>query len=91
MVQKWIANWTVAHESWCDWRRTGYPDLTIGPIAKRDAMPLRYMYGNDEKNRNNTNYLNAISNLEETDFTAQDGKDSSWSRFWLLQGTGKPY
>lgn len=91
MVQKWIANWTVAHESWCDWRRTGYPDLTIGPIAKRDAMPLRYMYGNDEKNRNNTNYLSAINNLEETDFTAQDGKDSSWSRFWLLQGTGKPY
>lgn len=91
MVQKWIANWTVAHESWCDWRRTGLPALTIGPIARRDAMPLRFLYGNDEKNRNNTNYLNAISNLEETEFTAQDGKDSSWSRFWLLQGTGKPY
>jgi len=91
MVQKWIANWTVAHESWCDWRRTGFPDLTIGPIATRDAMPLRFLYGNDEKNRNNTNYLNAISNLEETGFTAQDGEDSSWSKFWLLQGTGKPY
>jgi hypothetical protein len=49
------------------------------------------MYGNDEKNRNNTNYLSAINNLEETEFTATDGKDSSWSRFWLLQGTGKPY
>ena len=91
MVQKWIANWTVAHESWCDWRRTGFPDLTIGPIAKRDAMPLRFLYGNDEKNRNNTNYLNSISGLEETDFTAQDGEDSSWSKFWLLQGTGVPY
>ena len=91
MVQKWIANWTVAHEAWCDWRRTGLPGFTIGPIATRDAMPLRGMYGNDEKNRNNTNYLNAISNLEQTDFTAQDGDDSSWSKFWLLQGTGKPY
>jgi len=91
MIQKWIANWTVAHESWCDWRRTGYPDLTIGPIATRDAMPMRYLYGNDEKNRNNTNYLNAIGGLEETAFTAQDGEDSSWSRFWLLQGTGLPY
>ena len=91
MVQKWIANWTVAHESWCDWRRTGFPALTIGPIAKRDAMPLRYLYGNDEKNRNNTNYLNALSGLEETEFTAQDGEDSSWSKFWLLQGTGIPY
>ncbi len=91
MVQKWIANWTVSHESWCDWRRTGFPDLTIGPIATRDAMPLRVRYGGDEKGRNNTNYLYAVSNLEETDFTAQDGKDSAWSRFWLLQGTGKPY
>jgi len=91
MVQKWIANWSVAHESWCDWRRTGYPDLTIGPIATRDAMPLRFLYGNDEKNRNNTNYLNSISGLEETDFTAQDGEDSSWSKFWLIQGTGIPY
>ncbi|MEN8226748.1 MAG: SusD/RagB family nutrient-binding outer membrane lipoprotein [Bacteroidota bacterium] len=91
MVQKWIANWTVAHEAWCDWRRTGFPALTIGPIAKRDAMPLRYLYGNNEKNRNNSNYLNAISGLEETEFTAQDGEDSSWSKFWLLQGTGVPY
>ncbi|MCK4992453.1 MAG: SusD/RagB family nutrient-binding outer membrane lipoprotein [Bacteroidales bacterium] len=91
MVQKWIANWTVANEAWYDWRRTGFPDLTIGPIATRDAMPLRFMYGNDEKNRNNTNYLNAISTLEETDFTALDGEDSSWSKFWLLQGTVFPY
>jgi hypothetical protein len=91
MVQKWIANWTVAHEAWFDWRRTGFPDLTIGPIARRDAMPLRFIYGNDEKNRNNTNYLTAISRLEETEFTAQDGEDSSWSKFWLLQGTGHPY
>ena len=85
MEQKWIANWTVAHESWCDWRRTGLPDLTIGPIARRDAMPLRFRYGNDEKNRNNRNYEDAIANLVETDYTAEDGKDSSWSKFWLLQ------
>jgi hypothetical protein len=29
ITQKWIANFTVAHESWNDWRRTGYPALTI--------------------------------------------------------------
>ena len=91
MEQKWIASWTNATESHCDWRRTGFPALTLGPIATRDAMPLRAQYGNDEKNRNNTNYLNAIENLEETGFTAQDGKDSAWSKFWLLQGTGIPY
>jgi hypothetical protein len=85
MTQKWIANWTVAHESWADWRRTGFPSLTLGPIAKRDAMPIRYLYGNDEKDRNNDNYKAAIENLVETEHTAEDGKDSSWSKMWLLQ------
>ncbi len=91
MIQKWIANWTVAHESWCDWRRTGYPELTIGPRGLRDAMPLRYEYGSSEKARNAANYESAIQKLQETSFTATDGKDSSWSKFWLLQGTDNPY
>lgn len=89
--QKWIANWTVAHEAWADWRRTGFPDLTIGPRGVRDAMPLRYEYGSAEKARNAENYQAAVQNLEETPFTATDGKDSSWSKFWLLQGTNNPY
>jgi len=85
ITQKWIANWTVAHEAWCDWRRTGFPALTIGPKGLRDAMPLRFEYGPNEKGRNNANYKVAIERLVETSFTATDGKDSSWSKFWLLQ------
>ncbi|NQU52688.1 MAG: SusD/RagB family nutrient-binding outer membrane lipoprotein, partial [Bacteroidetes bacterium] len=85
MEQKWIANWTVAHESWCDWRRTGLPVLSIGTKGVREAMPLRFQYGSDEKDRNNTNYESAKSGLQETAHTAQDGKDSAWSKFWLLQ------
>jgi hypothetical protein len=85
MTQKWIANWTVAHESWCDWRRTGFPALTIGLKGEREAMPIRYEYDSNEKARNADNYDAAISKLVETPFTAQDGKDSSWSKFWLLQ------
>ncbi len=85
IVQKWIANWTVAHESWCDWRRTGFPTLTVGPKGLREAMPLRFEYGGTEKARNNDNYLSAIRSLVETPATATDGKDSSWSKFWLLQ------
>jgi len=91
MTQKWIANWTVAHESWCDWRRTGYPMLTIGSKGVRNAMPLRYQYGSSEIARNADNYDAAVSGLQETSFTATDGKDSSWSKIWLLQGTNKPY
>ncbi len=91
MEQKWIANWTVAHEAWCDWRRTGLPQLTVGKKGVREAMPLRFQYGASEKDRNNVNYDAAIQNLEETDYTATDGEDSAWSKFWLLQGTNKPY
>jgi len=91
MTQKWIANWTVALETWCDWRRTGYPVLTIGPKGVRDAVPLRLEYGGLEKGRNNANYLVAKEGLQETPYTATDGKDSAWSKFWLLQGTNKPY
>ncbi len=85
MTQKWIANWTNATESWCDWRRTGLPALKFGSKGRRDAMPLRYRYDANEKNRNAANYEKAITGLVETSFTAQDGKDSSWSKFWLLQ------
>ncbi|MCY1723211.1 SusD/RagB family nutrient-binding outer membrane lipoprotein [Prolixibacteraceae bacterium Z1-6] len=91
MTQKWIANWTAAHESWCDWKRTGYPVLTVGPKGLRDAMPLRKKYPADEIARNNANYAVAREGLVETSFTATDGKDSAWSKFWLLQGTNKPY
>lgn len=91
ITQKWIANWTVAHESWCDWRRTGYPTLTIGTKGVRNAMPIRYQYGSSEIARNGDNYDTAVEGLEETTFTATDGKDSAWSKIWLLKGTNKPY
>src|SRR5690554_2796743 len=91
MEQKWIANWTVAHEAWADWRRTGLPDFSVGTKGLRPAMPLRYQYGGNEISRNNQNYREAIDRYEQTQFTAQDGNDSSWSKFWLLQGTGVPY
>ena len=91
MEQKWIASFTSASEAWFDWRRTGYPAFETGPAPERDRLPLRYYYGNDEKNINGDNYQAAISNLEETNFSLQDGKDSPWSKMWVLQGTGNPW
>lgn len=85
MTQKWIAAWTNANESYCDWRRTGLPALQVGPRGKRDAMPLRVRYDANEKNRNNANYQEAIKGLVQTPYTAQDGNDSAWSKMWLLQ------
>jgi len=91
MTQKWIANWTVAFEAWFDWRRTGLPELAIGPFGERSVMPIRFIYDASEKSRNVTNVLSAISKLEGTSYIAQDGKDSPWSKVWVMQGTGKPY
>ncbi len=91
MTQKWIANWTNATEAWNDWRRTGLPNLEFGARGRRDAMPIRYRYDANEKNRNADNYAAAIDGLEQTQYTGEDGNDSAWSKIWLLQGTGKPY
>ena len=91
MEQKWIASWTAAAEAWFDYRRTGLPDLIAGPIAKRTVLPVRFFYGENELLYNPDNTKIAIDNLEETTYTASDGKNSNWSRTWLLQGTDKPW
>ncbi len=89
--QKWIASWTVATESWFDYRRTGYPDLATGISAKRDRLPLRFYYMQAEIRLNADNTSSAIDKLEVTGFSQADGKNSAWSKPWLIQGTGKPW
>lgn len=89
--QKWIASWTAAAEAWFDYRRTGLPALTAGPISKRVVLPLRFYYGINELSFNPENAQNAVNNLITTTFTAPDGNNSPWSRTWVLQDTGKPW
>ncbi|GAB4033303.1 SusD/RagB family nutrient-binding outer membrane lipoprotein [Spirosoma gilvum] len=89
--QKWIASWTSATEAWFDYRRTGLPALQAGPVAKRKALPLRFYYMRDELNLNKTNSSAAIDKLEATTNSQSDGKNSAWSKPWLVQGTGKPW
>ncbi|KAA0992449.1 SusD/RagB family nutrient-binding outer membrane lipoprotein [Dyadobacter aurulentus] len=89
--QKWIASWTAATEAWFDYRRTGFPELKTGPQSKRAALPLRFYYMLDERNLNKANADNAISKLEVTKYSEADGKNSAWSKPWLLQGTTKPW
>jgi hypothetical protein len=90
--QKWIASWSAAAEAWFDYRRTGFPVLQTGEAALRQAIPLRFYYHyNDEISLNPVNAQAAISALEVTAFTAPDNNNSAWSKFWLLQGTGKPW
>ncbi|WP_236969378.1 SusD/RagB family nutrient-binding outer membrane lipoprotein [Membranihabitans marinus] len=91
--QKWIASWSAAAEAWFDYRRTGLPDLKTGELAKRQALPLRFYYHfNDEISKNTENAEAAIAKLEPTEYKGIDvSNNSAWSKFWLLQGTNKPY
>lgn len=91
ITQKWIANWTNATEAWCDWKRTGYPDLKAGPKAVRQVLPVRFVYSSEELNLNATNANNALSQLQVTNFSGAQGTNSPWSKPWILQGTNKPW
>ncbi|SOD92572.1 SusD/RagB family nutrient-binding outer membrane lipoprotein [Spirosoma fluviale] len=89
--QKWIASWTNGTEAWFDYRRTGLPALSAGVAAKRKALPLRFYYMRDELNLNKANAGAAVDKLEVTANSQSDGKNSAWSKPWLVQGTGKPW
>ena len=91
ILQKWIASWTAAAEAWFDYRRTGLPAFSAGKEVKRDAIPVRFYYSVDEIDLNPQNAQTAIDNLEETAFSSPDGKNSAWSKMWVLQGTGNPW
>lgn len=89
--QKWIASWTAATEAWFDFRRTGLPALKAGAAAKREVLPLRFYYMQDELRINKANAESAVSKLEVTSFSQADKGNSPWSKQWLVQGTGKPW
>jgi hypothetical protein len=89
--QKWIASWQACNEAYMDWRRTGFPSLTIGWASYRGAIPVRFAYDNTELQNNSANGDAAIAKLQTSPYVGPDGNNSSWSKFWLLQGTGKPW
>lgn len=91
ITQKWIANWTNATEAWCDWKRTGYPDLQAGPVAIRKVLPVRFVYSSEELNLNAANANNALNQLQVTNFSGAQGTNSPWSKPWVLQGTNEPW
>ncbi|WAC10362.1 SusD/RagB family nutrient-binding outer membrane lipoprotein [Dyadobacter pollutisoli] len=91
LEQKWIASWTAATEAWFDFRRTGFPELKAGPAAKREVLPVRFYYMQDELQINKANAESAVSKLEITSYSQADKGNSAWSKQWLIQGTAKPW
>jgi hypothetical protein len=85
MTQKWLALF-MTPEFWFDWRRTGLPDFGANVISGSNGnkIPVRYIYGDDEKNYNTDNVNEAVSRLDS-------GQDTQWAKMWLLQDTGKPW
>lgn len=63
LTEKWIANFFIGIESWCDYRRTGYPLLkTNGPAAANDCiLPTRMRYPSDEAYRNVESFKAAVN------------------------------
>lgn len=63
LTQKWLAQFFIGIESWCDYRRTGYPLLrTDGPAAgNRQILPTRMRYPSDEQYRNPEHFPAAVN------------------------------
>ena len=84
LTQKWIASFFIGIESWCDYRRTGYPILrTDGPAAGNNhILPTRLRYPSDEPYRNPDYYQTAVNgwlggtNNIQTDVWWADTKES---------------
>ena len=83
LIQKWIANWLLGNESWCDIRRTGYPHIlpTTAEGNKSNGLvdsafgARRMKYPSDEYVNNGANLAQAVTLL--------GGADEMATRTWF--------
>jgi hypothetical protein len=72
-TQKWLSLFFTGLEGWYDWRRTGFPQITPGPAAFINTVPVRYMYPSSLQALNGENYQIAIQ---------RQGPDAITTRVW---------
>lgn len=78
--QYYINSFGDPYEVFANWRRSGYPELEVAPMAALDAacasegIPRRFRYPSTESQVNATNYEDAVSRLS--------GGDRFDSRMW---------
>jgi hypothetical protein len=65
--EKYVANYGVAVETWTDWRRTGYPAISIVGNAILNAIPRSLLYPQSEMDLN-TNAPEQKGNMLERVF-----------------------
>lgn len=62
MLQKYLSLFFVGQEAWYEYRRTGYPVLTVHQDASNNGkMPRRLLYPTTTQKYNKTNYDEAVS------------------------------
>ena len=68
MKQKWLALFGTGLEGWAEYRRTGLPELPIGPAVSNDGIvPTRMPYPGLLQSLNAANYNDAVSKLGADD------------------------
>lgn len=81
ITQKYIALYPLGHETWCDYRRTGYPSfMPVGNAAvpseySGQTVISRVVFPISESKNNATNYYDAIGKLD-------NGENSLKTRLW---------
>lgn len=85
IVQKWLANYYQAKESWAEYRRTGYPLIWVGKQQgdTEGKIPRRLTYPSSEFLKNSDNVNEAAARIE--------GGDEFMSRFWWDAREGLPF
>lgn len=73
-AQLWVLHFLNPFESWANWRRTGYPDLTFynywpGENQSDGEIPRRMQYPLDEQIKNAENYQEAVARMGSDDWT----------------------
>ena len=78
--QKYVANFRIMTEAWNDYRRTGFPKLTIGTGTQNNGvLPLRLEYPTTTKTTNPDNYQAVLETLRNTYY---DGADNMLTPVW---------
>lgn len=79
MNQKYVALFWVGFEAWADYRRTGYPVLTIGNGTFNDhILPTRLVYPTNTMETNRANYDAAVVRLKSYYKGEDDLKTPVW-------------
>jgi hypothetical protein len=75
MSQKWIALFWSGMEGWHEYRRTGYPELPIGPgTSNNGIVPTRLRFPSTVQALNQANYQTAVQLL--------GGEDNLRTKLW---------